>query len=165
MPPAIEGELTARGLRFALIVSRFNHFITDQLLQGALDCLRRHGAEEKALTVVRVPGSLEIPPIARRLALSGAYDAVICLGCVIRGGTDHYHYVAGEASKGIAAVALESPVPVIFGVLTADTIEQAIERAGTKMGNKGADAALTAIEMANLYRAIDRSHKPKTRPR
>ncbi len=151
----IEGNLKGDGLKTAIVVSRFNSFITEKLLEGALDCLRRHGAKDENCSVVHVPGSFEIPPTARKLAHSKKFDAVICLGCVIRGGTDHYTYVAGEAAKGVAAVALESPVPVIFGVLTVENIEQAIERAGTKMGNKGADAALAAIEMVNLSRALD----------
>ena len=157
----IEGELKADAMRTAIVVGRFNGFITEKLLEGALDCLRRHGAGEDDCTVVRVPGAFEIPAVARRLAHSGRFDAVICLGCVIRGATDHYQYVAGEASRGIAQVARESPVPVVFGVLTVDTIEQAIERAGTKMGNKGADAAISAIEMVNLHRALDRKIKAK----
>jgi 6,7-dimethyl-8-ribityllumazine synthase len=147
----IEGKLNAGGLRFGLLVSRFNHLITDRLYEGAVDCLLRHGAEEKDLTVVRVPGAFEMPAVAARMVKAGKYDAIICLGAVIRGGTPHFEYVAAEVSKGLAQVAMGSPVPVSFGVLTTDSIEQAIERAGTKAGNKGADAALAAIEMARLY--------------
>jgi 6,7-dimethyl-8-ribityllumazine synthase len=147
----IEGTLNATGLRFALLVSRFNHLITDRLVEGAQDCLLRHGAEDKDLTVVRVPGAFEMPAVAARLVASKKYDAVVCLGAVIRGGTPHFEYVASEVSKGLAQVAMGAGIPVAFGVLTTDTIEQAIERAGTKAGNKGADAALAAIEMARLY--------------
>lgn len=147
----IEGKLNATGLRFALLVSRFNHLITDRLVEGAQDCLLRHGAEDKDLTVVRVPGAFEMPAVAARLVASKKYDAVVCLGAVIRGGTPHFEYVASEVSKGLAQVAMGAGIPVSFGVLTTDTIEQAIERAGTKAGNKGADAALAAIEMARLY--------------
>lgn len=156
MVRSIEGDLKADGMRVALIVARFNSFITEKLLEGALDAFTRHGGDEKHAVVVRVPGAFEIPAVAARLAHSKKYDAVICLGCVIRGGTDHYQFVAGEASKGIAGVAAGSPVPVIFGVLTVESLEQAIERAGTKMGNKGAEAAVTAIEMINLNKALDR---------
>lgn len=161
MAKVIEGNLKADKLRFALVVSRFNSFITEKLCEGAVDCLVRHGAGDSAITIVRVPGALEIPAVARRLAGSRKFDAVICLGCVIRGGTDHYQFVAGETSKGIAQVANEAPVPVAFGVLTVDSIEQAIERAGTKMGNKGADAAISAIEMVNLGRALDKALRAK----
>lgn len=147
----IEGKLNATGLRFALLVSRFNHLITDRLVEGAQDCLLRHGAEDKDLTIVRVPGAFEMPAVAARLVASKKYDAVVCLGAVIRGGTPHFEYVASEVSKGLAQVAMGAGIPVAFGVLTTDTIEQAIERAGTKAGNKGADAALAAIEMARLY--------------
>ncbi len=150
MPKVIEGTLNADGRRFGIVVGRFNAFITKELLEGALDCLRRHGADVDGVDVVWVPGSFEIPLVARKLAASGSYDAVICLGAVIRGATPHSEYVAAEASKGIAAASQETGVPVIFGVLTTETIEQAIERAGTKAGNKGWDAALSAIEMANL---------------
>ncbi|MBI1785850.1 6,7-dimethyl-8-ribityllumazine synthase [Candidatus Sumerlaeota bacterium] len=159
MANKIEGNFNADGMKTAIVVSRFNSFITEKLVEGALDCLRRHGAKEDDTAVVHVPGAFEIPPVARRLAHSKKFDAVICLGCVIRGGTDHYTFVAGEASKGIAGVAADSPVPVIFGVLTVETIEQAIERAGTKMGNKGSDAAMAAIEMVNLNRALDQALK------
>lgn len=152
MPPkVIEGRLSARGLKFAIVVSRFNEFITSRLLEGALDALLRHDGNEELIEVVKVPGSFEIPPTARKLALSGRYDAIICLGTVIRGGTPHFEYIAAEAAKGIAQAAFETGVPVLFGIITADTLEQAIERAGAKEGNKGFDAALAAIEMANLF--------------
>lgn len=159
MPTNLEGDLIVRGMRAGIVLSRFNAFITEKLLEGATDTLVRHGAEADAITVVRVPGAFEIPWTARRMVRSGAFDAVICLGCVIRGGTDHYVHVAGEASKGVAAVALESDIPVVFGVLTVESLEQAIERAGTKMGNKGAEAAMAAIEMVNLRRAMDAAWK------
>jgi 6,7-dimethyl-8-ribityllumazine synthase len=154
-PPTLGGHLSATGLKFAIIASRFNEFVVDKLLHGALDALTRHGADEGAITVVRSPGSFEIPLLAKRLAKSGRYDALIAVGAVIRGGTPHFEYVAAEVAKGIAQVMLETGVPIGLGVLTTDTIEQAIERAGTKAGNKGFDAALSAIEMANLLRAID----------
>jgi 6,7-dimethyl-8-ribityllumazine synthase len=141
-------------LRFAIVVSRFNSLVTQRLLDGALDALRRHGADENAITVVYVPGSFEIPLAAKRLAQSGAFDAVICLGCILRGDTPHFEYVASEAAKGIAQVALETGVPTIFGVVTADTLEQALERAGAKAGNRGFEAAMTAMEMANLMRQL-----------
>jgi 6,7-dimethyl-8-ribityllumazine synthase len=146
--------LAAQGLRFAIVVSRFNSLVTQRLLDGALDALRRHGADENAITVVYVPGSFEIPLAAKRLAQSGAFDAVICLGCILRGDTPHFEYVASEAAKGIAQVALETGVPTIFGVVTADTLEQALERAGAKAGNRGFEAAMTAMEMANLMRQL-----------
>ncbi|RJX36204.1 MAG: 6,7-dimethyl-8-ribityllumazine synthase [Desulfarculus sp.] len=154
MAKVIEGTLRAEGMRFALVASRFNDFITSKLLEGALDVLKRHGANEQDLTVVWVPGSFEIPLVARKLADSGKYDAVLALGAVIRGSTPHFDYVAAEVSKGVAQVGLETGVPVIFGVLTTDTIEQAIERAGTKAGNKGADAALAAVEMVDLLKNL-----------
>ncbi|ACH82730.1 MAG: 6,7-dimethyl-8-ribityllumazine synthase [Acidithiobacillus sp.] len=150
----IEGSLQAGEHRFALLVSRFNSFITQQLEQGAIDALRRHGAKEEQLHVVHVPGAYEMPLIAQKLARSGNYDAVLCLGAVIRGGTPHFDYVAAEVSKGVAQVSMDTGVPVIFGVLTTDSIEQAIERAGTKAGNKGFDAAMTALEMVQLLRQI-----------
>lgn len=150
----VEGKLVATGLKFALIVSRFNAFITERLLEGALDCLQRQGVTEDALTVVRVPGAWEIPLVAKRLAQGRAYDAVICLGAVIRGSTPHFDYVAAEVSKGIAQVSLESGVPIAFGILTTDNLEQAIERAGSKAGNKGFAAAEAAIEMVNLLREL-----------
>ncbi len=149
-----EGKLDAGGKRFAIVASRFNDFIVDQLVSGARGMLTRLGAQGDAVDIYRVPGAYEIPPVAARAARSGKYEAVICLGAVIRGATPHFDYVAGEAAKGIAHVAQESSVPVIFGVLTTDTIEQAIERAGTKSGNKGAEAAAAAVEMANLYGQI-----------
>ena len=150
----IEGSLQAGEHRFALLVSRVNSFITQQLEQGAIDALRRHGAKEEQLHVVHVPGAYEMPLIAQKLARSGNYDAVLCLGAVIRGSTPHFDYVAVEVSKGVAQVSLDTGVPVIFGVLTTDSIEQAIERAGTKAGNKGFDAAMTALEMVQLLRQI-----------
>jgi 6,7-dimethyl-8-ribityllumazine synthase len=146
-----EGELRADGKRFAVIASRFNAFIVDQLVRGAERTLRRLGAKPDAIALFHVPGAMEIAPVARRAADSGKFHAVICLGAVIRGSTPHFDYVAAESAKGIAALSCQSKVPVIFGVLTTDTIEQAVERAGTKAGNKGADAALAAVEMANLY--------------
>jgi 6,7-dimethyl-8-ribityllumazine synthase len=155
MGPIFEGKLLGEGLKFALVVSRFNEFITAKLLEGAMDALWRHGVAEEDVTVARVPGSFEIPLVAKRLAESGSYDAVICLGAVIRGATPHFDYVAAEVAKGVAAVGLETGVPTIFGVLTTDTIEQAVERAGTKAGNKGFDAAVSAIEMANLLKGLN----------
>ena len=152
MPRTMEGKISAEGFQFALIVSRFNDFISSKLLEGALDALKRHGAKDEQLTLVKVPGAFEIPLTARKFADSGKYDAVICLGAVIRGSTPHFDYVAAEVSKGIAMVALESKIPVTFGVLTTDNLEQAIERAGSKAGNKGWDAAMAAMEMANLFK-------------
>ncbi len=154
MAGEVQGLLNADGRTFAIVVSRFNDFISNKLLEGAMDCLKRHGADEKNITVYRVPGSFEIPLTAQKIASSGKFDAVICLGAVIRGATPHFEYVAAEVSKGIAQVSLNSGKPVIFGVITADTIEQAIERAGTKAGNKGWDAALSAIEMTDLMTKI-----------
>ena len=154
MPKVLEGKVDAKGLKFALVVSRYNDFINSRLLEGALDCLMRNGAEEKGLTVVKVPGAFEIPLAAQKMAKSGAYDAVICLGCVIRGATPHFEYISAEVTKGIAKVSLESGIPVSFGVITADNVEQAIERAGTKAGNKGWDAAISAIEMINLFKTM-----------
>lgn len=156
MSTVIEGNYEAKGLRVALIAARFNEFIVGKLLEGAVDALARHGADTRDIAIFWTPGSFEIPALARKLSASERFDAVICLGCVIRGGTDHYTHVANEVSKGVAQVALTSPVPVVFGVLTCDSIEQAIERAGTKMGNKGADAAMAAIELVNLDVAINR---------
>ena len=150
----IEGRLNIRSARIALLVSRFNGFIVESLLSGAVDTLKRHGAEEHDLQIVRVPGAFEMPLAARRLAASQRYEAIIALGAVIRGGTPHFEYVAGECTKGLAAVSMEFDLPVAFGVLTVDTIEQAIERAGTKAGNKGEEAALSAMEMVNLLREI-----------
>ncbi len=146
----IEGKLIARDYRFAIVVSRFNEFISGHLLSGAVDCLKRHEAREDAIELIRVPGAFEIPLAAKKAVLSKRYDAVICLGAVIRGSTPHFDYVASEVSKGIAQVSLESGIPVIFGVITSDTLEQAIERAGSKAGNKGWEAAASAIEMADL---------------
>ena len=157
----IEGELSAQGLRFGIIASRFNSFITDRLLAGAVDALERMGASAKAIDVVKVPGSLEIPLVAREMGAGGTYDAVICLGAVIRGDTPHFDYVAAESSRGIAAAGRETGVPTIFGVLTCNTLEQAIDRAGAKGGNKGFDAAMTAIEMANLAKELRASGKSK----
>ena len=154
MPRFIEGKLDATGLRFGIIVSRFNSFIAERLLEGSLDALVRHGADDAAIDVVRIPGAFEIPLTAKKMAEAGGYDAIICLGAVIRGATPHFDYVAGEVSKGIAHVSLETGVPVVFGVLTTDTIEQAVERAGTKAGNKGFDAAVTAIETARVYKEL-----------
>lgn len=151
----LEGKLDATGLRVGIVVGRFNHFITDKLLDGAVDCLKRHGCSETDLAVAYVPGAFEIPYVAARMARSGNYDAVICLGAVIRGDTPHFDYVATESAKGIARIALDTGLPVVYGMVTADTLEQAIERAGTKAGNKGWDAAESAIEMVNLYRAMD----------
>lgn len=150
----IEGKLNAKDYKFGIIVSRFNDFISQKLLEGALDCLKRHQAADENITVIKAPGSFEIPLAAGKLASSKKYDAVICLGAVIRGATPHFDYVAAEAAKGIAHVSLSSGVPVIFGILTTDNIEQAIERAGTKSGNKGWDAALSAIEMADLLKQL-----------
>nr|WP_156875203.1 6,7-dimethyl-8-ribityllumazine synthase [Thermodesulfovibrio thiophilus] len=146
----IEGKLEAQGLKFGIVVSRFNEFITSKLLEGALDALIRHGAKESDIEAVRVPGSFEIPLVAKKLAQSGRFNAVICLGTLIRGATPHFDYIAAEVSKGIALVSLEVGIPVSFGIITADTIEQAIERAGSKAGNKGWDAAMVAIEMARV---------------
>lgn len=154
MTKIIEGKLDARGLRFGIVVSRFNSFISDRLVEGALDALMRHGAEADSVQIVRVPGAYEIPMTAKKMVEAARYDAVICLGAVIRGATPHFDYVSAEVSKGIAAVSLDSGVPVTFGVLTTDNLEQAIERAGSKAGNKGFDAAVSAIEMVNLFKAL-----------
>jgi 6,7-dimethyl-8-ribityllumazine synthase len=154
-PRVIEGELLARDLRFALIASRFNEFIVEPLVRGALDALKRHGVTDKQIDLVRVPGAFEIPLIASKLIASRRYDALIALGAVIRGETPHFDYVAGECTSGIARIALETGIPIAFGVLTTNTVEQAMDRAGGKAGNKGADAALTALEMANLLRRLD----------
>lgn len=150
----IEGTLDAREMKIAIVVSRFNSFLTDRLLEGALDCLVRHGAREDDITVARVPGAWEIPLVASRMAASRTWHGVACLGAVIRGGTPHFDYVASEVSKGVASVGLETGVPVAFGVLTTDSIEQAIERAGTKAGNKGWEAAISLIEMVSLLRQV-----------
>jgi len=154
MGKVLEGKLVASDSRFGIVLGRFNSFIGERLLEGAMDALVRHGADEENIDVARVPGSFEIPLAAQRMAASGRYDAVICLGAVIRGATPHFDYVSAEVSKGIASVSLETGVPVAFGVLTTDTVEQAVERAGTKAGNKGFDAALSAIEMVNLLKVI-----------
>jgi 6,7-dimethyl-8-ribityllumazine synthase len=154
MVKVYEGKLVAQGLRFGVIVARFNEFITGKLLTGAMDALERHGAVKEDIEIAWVPGAYEIPLVAKKMAMSNKYDAVICLGTVIRGSTPHFDYVCAEVSKGVAHVGLETGVPTIFGVLTTETIEQAIERAGTKAGNKGFDAATSAIEMANLLREI-----------
>jgi 6,7-dimethyl-8-ribityllumazine synthase len=154
MPKFIEGNLDAKGLTFGIVVSRFNSFISERLLEGAIDALIRHGVNEADLTVARIPGAFEIPLAAKVMAASQKFDAVICLGAVIRGATPHFDYVASEVSKGVASVSLESGVPVAFGVLTTDTIEQAVERAGTKSGNKGFEAAVTAIETVNVIKAL-----------
>ncbi|MBE9528116.1 MAG: 6,7-dimethyl-8-ribityllumazine synthase [Proteobacteria bacterium] len=154
MPKTIEGNLSAKGLKFAVVVSRFNDFISERLLGGAVDTLTRSGAADSDISVYKVPGAFEMPTIAKTIADKGGVDAIICLGCVIRGNTPHFDYVASEVSKGIAKVSLDSGLPVSFGVITTDNIEQAIERAGTKSGNKGRDAALSAIEMANLIGSI-----------
>lgn len=154
MPTIFEGSYATPIERFALVASRFNHFVVEHLVNGALDALTRHGVADEAIDLVRVPGSFETPLVAQRLASTGLYGAVICLGAVIRGDTDHYDYVASEAAKGVAHASLATGVPVIFGVLTCDTLEQAINRAGAKAGNKGAEAALAAIEMVNLLRQL-----------
>lgn len=154
MNKIVEGKLSAAGLRVALIVSRFNSFITERLLEGATDALVRSGAAEADLSVIRVPGAFEMPGVLRRVADTGEYDAVVCLGAVIRGGTPHFDYVANEVVKGIAQVATEGKVSIGMGILTTDTIEQAVERAGTKAGNKGAEAAMAAVEIANVYKQL-----------
>jgi 6,7-dimethyl-8-ribityllumazine synthase len=152
-----EGSLVATGLRFAVVVSRFNSLVTEQLLLGALDALRRHGADEGVIDVYRCPGTFELPALLKRVARSGRYDAVVTLGAVIRGGTPHFEYVAAEVSKGVAQVSMEAECAVAFGILTCDSMEQALERAGVKAGNKGADAALAAIEQANLFRDLNKA--------
>jgi len=156
MPNFYEGKISADGKKFALVVSRFNDFVSDKLLSGALDALIRHGARDEDIDVVKVPGAFEIPLMANKMAGKEKYDAVICLGAVIRGSTPHFEYVSAEVSKGVAQVGLQAGVPVIFGVITTDTLEQAIERAGTKAGNKGWSAAVAAMEMANLAEAVDK---------
>lgn len=157
MPKIIEAGLQAKGKKFGIIASRFNDFITSRLIDGALDALIRSGAEDKDITLLKVPGAFEIPLAAQKMAKQGKYDALICLGAVIRGATTHYDYVCAEVSKGIASVSLESGIPVMFGILTTETIEQAIERAGTKAGNKGFDVALGAVEMANLTDSLKKA--------
>lgn len=151
----IEGELTVRGARFGIIAGRFNSFIVDRLVEGAIDVLKRHGANDSEITLVKAPGAFEMPLVAARMAAKKEFDAIIALGAVIRGGTPHFEYVAGECTKGLATVSAQYDVPVAFGVLTVDTIEQAIERAGTKAGNKGVEAAMSAIEMVNLLKNLD----------
>jgi 6,7-dimethyl-8-ribityllumazine synthase len=150
----ITGNLDASGSKFAIVVSRFNEFFVGKLLDGALDCLKRHGATEKNMAIIRVPGSFEIPYAASRLAKNKKYDAIICLGVIIRGSTPHYEHISNEVAKGIAKISLENDIPVILGVVTADTLEQAIERSGSKSGNRGFNAAMTAIEMVNLFKEI-----------
>jgi 6,7-dimethyl-8-ribityllumazine synthase len=159
MPKVVEGKLNAAGLKVGIVVSRFNHFVTDRLLEGALEGLNRCGAREGDVEVFKVPGTFEIPVTTRRLAQSGRYDAMICLGAVIRGSTPHFDYIAAEVSKGIAGASMEAGLPIAFGVLTTDNVEQAIERAGTKQGNKGFEAALSAIEMATLFKELPRAKK------
>ena len=150
----IQGKLTGKGAAFAIVVSRFNEFICSRLLEGTLDCLKRHDVADKDITVVWTPGSFEIPLVAKKLAMSGKYQAVVCLGAVIRGSTPHFEFVAAEATKGVAQAGLDSGIPVVFGILTCDSIEQAIERAGTKSGNKGFSAAMAAIELVDLYQKL-----------
>lgn len=154
MPKTYEGKLTAAGLKFGIVASRWNSFITDRMLAGAIDALVRHGASEEHVEVAKVPGTWEIPIIAKKMANAGRYDAVICIGCLIRGSTPHFDYLAAEVTKGIGQAALESGIPVTYGVITVNNLEQAVERAGSKSGNKGAEAAVAAIEMANLLRAM-----------
>jgi 6,7-dimethyl-8-ribityllumazine synthase len=156
MPQVIEGNFQASGKKVALVAGRFNAFITKNLVDGAVDTLVRHGIDDSAITLVWAPGAFEIPLVVKRVAATGAYDAIIALGCVIRGGTPHFDYVAGEAAKGIGQLALQCNIPILFGVLTTDSIEQAIERAGTKAGNKGAEAAMAALEMMSLMEQLDR---------
>jgi 6,7-dimethyl-8-ribityllumazine synthase len=157
MPKILEGKLLAENKKFALVVSRFNDFITDKLVGGAIDALMRSGASDADIEIVKVPGAFEIPLIAKKMAEKGIYDAVICLGAVIRGATPHFDYISAEVTKGIAMASMEAGIPVIFGILTTDTIEQAIERAGTKAGNKGWSAAIAAVEMANLMELVDQA--------
>lgn len=157
MPKILEANLNAEGKKFALVVSRFNDFITDRLVAGAIDALVRCGAKDDGIDLVKVPGSFEIPLVARKMAEKGVYHAVVCLGAVIRGDTPHFDFVGAEVSKGIALASMETKVPVLFGIITADTLEQAIERAGTKAGNKGWHAAMAAVEMANLIEVVDRA--------
>jgi 6,7-dimethyl-8-ribityllumazine synthase len=155
MSKTIEGDFSATTARFTIVVARFNGFVVESLLSGAVDTLKRHGVSDNNITVVRVPGAFEMPLVARKVALRGDVDAIIALGAVIRGGTPHFEYVAGECASGLASVARETGIPVAFGVLTTDTIEQAIERSGTKAGNKGADAAMSSLEMASLMRNLE----------
>jgi 6,7-dimethyl-8-ribityllumazine synthase len=159
-----EGSLVATGLRFAVVVSRFNSLVTEQLLAGAVDCLRRHGVDDEAIDVFRCPGTFELPALLKRVALSGRYDGALALGAVIRGGTPHFEYVAAEATKGVGIVSMEAPCAVAMGILTCDTMEQALERAGVKAGNKGAEAALAAIEQANVFKATEKAAARARRP-
>jgi len=152
MPNHIEGDLNARGFKFGIVVSRFNDFITSRLVDGAVDALVRHGAKDMDIDVVKVPGAFEIPMTAKKMCADKKYDAILCLGAVIRGATPHFNFVAGEAAKGVGTLAMESSIPVLFGILTTENLEQAIERAGAKSGNKGSETALAAIEMVNLYK-------------
>jgi 6,7-dimethyl-8-ribityllumazine synthase len=154
MPKIVEGKIVAKGMKFGIVASRFNDFISGRLIEGAIDTLIRAGADEKDILIYKVPGAFELPLTAKKLAKSARFDAVICLGAVIRGATPHFEYISAEVTKGIASVGMEAEIPVIYGVLTTDTIEQAIERAGTKSGNKGADAAMSAIEMVDLFKKI-----------
>ncbi|MHC4471956.1 MAG: 6,7-dimethyl-8-ribityllumazine synthase [Planctomycetota bacterium] len=154
MASTIQGSYEGAGLKFGIVVSRFNEFVGEKLREGALDCLARHGVSEDDVTIVLVPGSFELPLVAKRMAASGSYDAVLCLGALIRGQTPHFDYIAAEATKGVAQASLDTGVPVLFGIVTADTLEQAIDRAGAKAGNKGYDAALAGLEMANLLKAL-----------
>ncbi len=162
MGHVFEGRFDARGRRIALVASRFNEFFTRELVAGAMDAFRRHGVSDEAVDTVWVPGSFEIPLTAKRLAQSGRYGAVVCVGCLIQGDTPHFQYIAGEVTKGVAQVALDSGVPVIFGIITAETLDQAIERAGTKAGNKGFDAAMAALELIDLYATLDSEIKSGT---
>ncbi len=157
MPKTFDANLNADGKKFGLVVSRFNDFITDRLVGGALDALKRSGAKDEDIDIVRVPGAFEIPLVAKKMAQKKRYDAIVCLGAVIRGATPHFDYVSAEVSKGIAQVSIDSEIPVIFGIITTDTLEQAIERAGTKAGNKGWSAAMAAVEMANLMGVVDQA--------
>ena len=160
MATTFEGDLNARGLRIALVVSRWNSFITERLLEGALDALKRNGADDAAISIARVPGTWEIPVVARKIATAGGYDAVVCIGCLIRGATPHFEYLAGTVTSSLGRIAVDSGVPVTYGIITVENLEQAVERAGTKAGNKGAEAALAAVEMANLIKAL--SPAPQT---
>ncbi len=157
-----EGSLVATGLRFAVVVARFNSLVTEQLLAGARDALRRHGVDDEAVDVFRCPGTFELPALLRRVAASGRYDGVVALGAVIRGGTPHFEYVAAEATKGVGHVAMEAPCAVAMGILTCDTLEQALERAGVKAGNKGSEAALAAIEQANVFKAAEKAGRARS---
>ena len=155
MATVVEGHITAKGLKIAIVAGRFNAFIVDSLVDGAIDTIKRTGGSADAVTVFRSPGAFEIPQVARRVVARGEFDALVCLGAVIRGGTPHFEYVAGAVTRGIGAIAQDAPIPVTFGILTCDTIEQAIERAGTKAGNKGAEAVMAALEMVSLFKAME----------